>query len=103
MNFKTHNENEEINVNGTSLIDCIDVSYSELKKAFGKPSKYFDNYKSDAEWVVQFEDGTVATIYNYKNGKNYCGVNGLPKTKIRDWHIGGNSERAAELIKIILN
>jgi hypothetical protein len=99
MNFKTHNEDESINVYGTSLINCIDVSYTELKKAFGKPSDDFDNYKSDAEWLVKFEDGTVATIYNYKDGKNYMGINGLPKTKIRNWHVGGNSEKSVELIK----
>jgi hypothetical protein len=49
----------------------------------------FDDYKSDAEWIVQFEDGLVATIYNYKNGMNYCGSEGTPTHRITDWNIGG--------------
>jgi hypothetical protein len=59
----------------------------------------FDNYKSDAEWQVQFDDGTVATIYNWKNGRNYCGDEGTPTHLIREWHIGGYSGDAVDLVK----
>jgi hypothetical protein len=53
-----------------------------------------DDYKSDAEWAFEFEDGTIVTIYNYKDGFNYCGEDGTPLKYITDWHIGGYSEDA---------
>lgn len=80
-------------LNGTSLQGYIEISYKELVEKLGKPNDG-DGYKVDAEWCVEFEDGTVATIYNYKDGKNYNGSSGTPKTKITDWHIGGNDERS---------
>jgi hypothetical protein len=83
----THND-KEISGVGTSLVGYIDISYAELKKTLGQPSGS-DGYKSDAEWELEFEDGSIATIYNWKDGKNYNGSNGIPKTQIRDWHVGG--------------
>lgn len=76
------------------LIGEIDVSYADLKKVFGKEHSDGDGYKVDAEWMLKFSDGTYATIYNYKSGKNYNGKSGTPKTKIRDWHVGGSSQQA---------
>jgi hypothetical protein len=73
--------------------------YSQLVSKFGEPSNSFDNYKSDAEWQIEFEDGTVATIYNWKDGFNYCGEEeGLPISSITEWHIGGRSVQAEEWI-----
>ena len=84
---------------GTCLQCEIDVTYALLKKTFGKETCDGDGYKVDAEWVLKFEDGTVATIYNYKSGKNYNGKNGTPKSKITDWHIGGTSYKAVERVE----
>ena len=70
--------------NGTSLMGYVDADYKVLKKLFGKPLEG-DGYKVDAEWVVSFDNGrNIATIYNYKDGKNYNGSRGLNKTQIRD-------------------
>ena len=88
MKFTTHND-EGFEWQGGCLQDTIDASYSDLKKVFGQPHDS-DGYKVDAEWDVLFEDGTYVSIYNYKTGKNYNGASGTPKTKIRDWHIGGS-------------
>lgn len=92
MEFKTHNEGR-IETGGTSLVGEITAPYSKLVKAFGEPTES-DGYKSDAEWEVEFEDGTVATIYNWKNGKNYMGSSGTPTERIIHWHIGGFSSDA---------
>jgi hypothetical protein len=90
MQFITHNEDDSIHTSGTCLRGHITTSYANLVDVFGEPMKDgFDDYKSDAEWVVQFEDGSVATIYNYKNGMNYCGSEGTPTHRIKDWNIGG--------------
>jgi hypothetical protein len=92
MKFVTHNT-KKIESCGTSLMGYIDCPYDTLTKLFGEPTKG-DEYKVDAEWIIEFEDGTVATIYNYKDGKNYCGADGLNKEEITNWHIGGNSKKA---------
>jgi hypothetical protein len=98
--FFTHND-KSIDCNGTHLQGSITATYAELKALFGKPHDG-DGYKVDAEWEIEFADGTVATIYNWKDGKNYNGSSGLPKTKITDWHIGGNDKKAIQKLKELL-
>jgi hypothetical protein len=100
MVFITHNK-KHIPIHGTSLKGMIIIDYASIKKAFGKPNNG-DEYKIDAEWDILFEDGTIATIYNYKDGKNYNGKEGTPKTKITDWHIGGHDQTAVEHVYSIL-
>jgi len=97
MKFKTHND-IDLGIIGTNSCGQLCMSYNRLKRIFGKPT-VFDEDNSDAEWVIKFEDNTIATIYNYKDGKNYLGKSGLPKTEITDWHIGGTSQRAVDLVK----
>ena len=99
--FFTHNT-KSINANGTHLQGEIQTTYAKLKSLFGQPEEG-DGYKVDAEWNIEFPDGTVATIYNWKDGKNYNGKHGLPKTKITNWHIGGHSSKSVELVRETLN
>lgn len=96
----THNE-KSVNTGGTSLLGYVTADYADLKKAFGKPLDG-DGYKVDAEWELEFPDGKVATIYNWKDGKAYCGSSGTPKTKITDWHVGGNEVEVVNRVKAIL-
>jgi len=100
MNFKTHNQ-KYVRIDGTSLQGYIITEYNTLKKAFGKPNNG-DKYKIDAEWDIEFDDGLVATVYNWKDGKAYLGADGTPKTKIVDWHIGGKSQEAVVRVIEIL-
>ena len=90
-----HDEN--IDICGTSLMGEFECDYSLLKRLFGNPCKG-DEYKIDAQWCLKFPCGTIATIYNYKDGKNYLGRDGLPKTKLTKWHIGGRSEKAVKVV-----
>lgn len=76
---------------GTSLRGYIETSYYDLVGCFGPPNG-FESDKVDARWVITFADGVIATIYNYKNGKNYCGKVGLDVKDITNWHIGGFPE-----------
>lgn len=101
MNFKTHNE-KHISAVGTWGQGCIEASYDDLVRVFGAPC-CLDNYKTDAEWLVEFDNGYVATIYNYKDGRNYLGDDGLPTEQIRDWHIGGASNLAVGLVQQALS
>jgi hypothetical protein len=71
MKFQTHNETE-VDTNMSHLQGYITADYEELVDAFGSPMRYgFDDYKVDAEWHISFADGTVASIYNWKNGKKF--------------------------------
>ena len=95
MQYITHNEDDLISSNMTSLQGYITANYADIVSKFGEPLKEgFDDYKSDAEWLVQFEDGSVATIYNWKNGINYCGDEGTPTHLIKAWNVGGHTKQA---------
>lgn len=97
MNYKTHNDTN-VNAGGTSLVGKITASYENLIETFGEPMEG-DGYKTDAEWEIEFEDGSVATIYNWKNGKNYCGHSGLKTVNIRNWNIGGVDDMVVDYIQ----
>ncbi len=90
------------NTSGTSLMGEINISFEKLVKIFGQPHHNGDGYKVDAEWGIKFTDGlyknVVATIYNWKDGKNYCGDEGLDVENITEWHIGGMTPQAFELV-----
>ena len=84
------------NVGGTFLRGYIKASYDQLVKVFGEPhDPDGDNYNTDVEWAFEFADGTIATLYNWKNGKNYLGeAEGLELNDIYEWNVGGNSDKA---------
>lgn len=100
MKYKTHNE-IEIPFESSWLQGHIEVSYTNLVKAFGEPILTHSD-KTDAEWEIQFEDGTIATIYNYKNGKNYLGSGGKNVHDIMWWNIGGRGIKVVDLVGKIL-
>ena len=93
-----------IEANGTHLQGNVGATYQELVEVFGEPIRYDSdgtthmNNKTDAEWRISFEDGTKATIYNYKNGLNYLGGVGKRVNEISMWNVGGHSERAGFLV-----
>jgi hypothetical protein len=94
MKFQTHND-KEININGTSGQEDFIANYSDLVKCFGEPLlDVSGDEKTDAEWNIEFEDGTVASIYNWKNGKNFDCENGDYVKDISEWNIGGENETA---------
>ena len=98
--MKTHNESF-IDTNGTCLQGYVTVSYHTLVDTFGQPHGS-DGYKVDWEWDIEFPDGTVATIYNWKNGPNYGNTLTRPED-INEWHVGGNSSDAVTAINNILD
>lgn len=100
LQFTTHNDSE-IEWHGTSLQGRIDATHKELCAIFGQPHGG-DGYKVDAEWNVRFGDGTIATVYNWKDGKNYNGEDGTPVEQIKEWHVGGHDLKAFERIEATL-
>ena len=89
---------------GTHLQGNVGATYQELVEVFGEPIRYDSDgtthmsNKVDAEWIINFEDGTKATIYNYKNGLNYLGAEGKRVSEISMWNVGGHNERAVFLV-----
>ena len=96
INYQTHND-VIIEITGTSFQGDIRLDYYDIVSRLGKPQDR-DGYKIDAEWNVEFDDGTVATLYNWKNGRNYCGEDGLKPYQIEEWHIGGFSNDAVDKV-----
>jgi|TARA_R110001583_G_scaffold16234_3_gene66091 hypothetical protein len=76
----------------TCYMGCLDADYNLLVEKIGSPIKSLDGYKTDAEWVIEFDGGCIATIYNWKDGKNYRGDEGLDPKDISEWHVGGNDK-----------
>ena len=83
---------------GTCLQGEIEIPYDRLVEVFGKHDGKNNGYKVDAEWDGII-DGLVFTIYNYKNGKNYLGDEGLEVEEITNWHIGGKSIKVVDKLK----
>ena len=94
MQYFTHNE-KEFEVNCTSLMGYVDVPYDRLEAYFGKPMDMCGDGKVQAEWLVEFEDGKVATIYDWKQYST-------PYQEVRDWHIGGYDSEVVGRIQSIL-
>jgi len=78
---------------GTSLQGYINATFDELFEELGAPTydEPSGDGKVDVEWCLRFEDGTLATIYNWKDYDNgvKCKSGGLYR-----WHIGGKSFNA---------
>jgi hypothetical protein len=70
--------------NGTHLQGYMSAYYHQLVERFGEPTDSGD--KTTAEWCLAFEDGTVATIYDWKEYETPLGL--------YRWHIGGTSQLA---------
>ena len=83
---------------GTSLKTEVEVSYKVLVNKLGLPNAINDGYKVDAEWLIYTQHG-IATVYNYEDGKHYCGKEGLPVREITNWHIGAANDEAAKEVK----
>lgn len=96
MTFITHEKDPELSISGTCLQGYVIAPYHKILELFGRPMEG-DGYKTDVEWIVRFEDGLIATIYNWKNGPAYCG-DGMSVSLIDEWNIGGTSKDAVERI-----
>ena len=94
MNFFTHTTTDSIPTNGTYLQGHLNISYNKLVGIFGQPAHY-GGCKSDVQWSIYFDDGTVATIYDYKNPK-------LP-IYIKKWHVGGHSLKALRNVEKMID
>jgi len=80
---------KDSNASGTSLQGYIRAYYHQLVAVFGEPD-LTNGDKVTAEWCLDFEDGTVATIYDWKEYETPMGLH--------RWHIGGKSQEAVDRV-----
>jgi len=81
--------------NGTSLMGYFFATYNEVVAKFGDPIDGCD--KTTVEWIVVFEDDTVATIYDWKSASPL-----FTPDSIYEWHIGGHNIKAVEHITNVM-
>lgn len=104
MRYKEEIRTEDCEPHGTHLVGYVFCSYDVLYSTFGSNGRG-DNYKVDACWSKKVicdsdkYDGFQFTIYNWKDGKNYCGKEGSDLRDIGIWHIGGKTSFASEIVE----
>ena len=102
MKYKTHNQDEKL----WSLTSDLELSgdwfcdYSILKSIIGKPNKGI--YKTDVEWTLQFDKNICIYLYNWKNGRNYNGKDGIPLKLMEHWNYESNSDLAIAILDYII-
>lgn len=98
MKYKTHNQDDLINVTGTFLLTTINLPFNQIAAALGDPIRFNADQgdgKVRIEWDIKFQDGEVATIYDWKEYKR------RPED-VTDWHIGGRSFEVVQRVYDIL-
>lgn len=101
MEFTTNAET--VGTSGQGYV--FDKTRAEIEAVFGKPTydeqveEFSGDGKVTVEWAINFADGTVATIYDWKRYEL-----GTPAMDERiDWNVGGNSPRALALVAEMLD
>ena len=91
MKFKT---GSHVAVGGTCLQGYVHTTYAHLVSILGEPTCR-DGDKTTCEWDIEFEDGTIATVYDWKTDTT-------PMISY-EWHIGGQSSKAVTNVAAVLN
>lgn len=88
MKFLTHAAGP-IDVRGTFLQGTLQATRQQLVTAFGEPLLGLTRAVND--WHIQFEDGAVATIYDWKTAP-------VDDAEVYAWRIGGKSREDVERV-----
>ena len=84
----------EIDSVGTSLRGYVKTTREKLTETFGDPIIYPLGDKVTMEWIIQFDSGDVATIYDWKRyDLEYPAFD-----ELFEWNIGGNSYEVKDLV-----
>ena len=78
----------------TSFRGYVRATMRELHTAFGEPTFFYPGDKVTVEWRVRFENGTFATIYDYKRYDD-----GVPDMdEVYEYHVGGANDNSLILV-----
>ena len=96
IGHKTLTQEESENSVGGSLVGYVSATREEIESVFGQAT-YTDlslDEKVSIEWVVQFENGIIARIYDWKRYEE-----GTPlMNELYEWHIGAREEAAVPFV-----
>lgn len=80
---------------GTWLQGYTTTTLEQLIETFGEPQRYSQEDKITVNWSMIFEDGTIATIYDWKRYEL-----GTPQlTEVMEYNIGGTTREAVALVR----
>lgn len=86
---------------GTHLVDEIVTTRREIEAKFGAPDSWDESEgdgKVTTEWIMVFDDGIVATIYDWKRYEE--GAPGMDE--VYSWHVGGRDGQAFDRVAEVL-
>jgi hypothetical protein len=79
---------------GTSLKGQVYTTYDKLVSALGKPKGGSADGKTTCEWIVEFEDGSVVTIHDWKTSNT-------PKDPY-NWNVGAKNHTPLDYLEALL-
>lgn len=82
--------------NGCHFLGHISPTFAQLKAAFGEPWRFTSrgaeyDEKVRVEWVLEWEDGSISTIYDWKDPYT-------PIHRVTDWHVGGKDSKVLDYV-----
>ncbi len=83
----------------THLQGYVRIPVSTLIDHFGAPE--YLNEETTAHWIIDFDDGTVATVHIHKPVEYGLAPCSVPLTVYR-WHVGGKSHAAVFYVAHVL-
>lgn len=91
---RTFTNDKSINIAGTMLQGYLpDTGYRQLVTAFGEPTVgESDDGKTRVEWWLRFDDGEIATVYDYK-------AYDVPVVDLTHWHVGGTRPDVVDYVQ----
>jgi len=81
---------------GTSYQGEVQATLRTMIKIFGEPNSVGSD-KTTCEWTLQFENGTIATVYDWK--RDEYGIGEIDLDARVDWTIGGFDNDAYEQVR----
>jgi hypothetical protein len=79
-------------IQGTSLMGYVTNTYERLVAVFGEPDGPSGDGKVQVEWDLRFADGTVVTIYDWKQYD-------VDVKDVIKWNVGGRTTQAVTLVE----
>ena len=77
--YKIHRIWNDMIFGGSALIGTTEANYNELEKLFGEP-QHVGGKLIDKRWLIEADDGTVFTVFNYQGAVDkYC-IGGFGKS-----------------------
>lgn len=81
--MKVNQKSSFIKISGTHYQGDLEAKFEDLKKCFGEPLEASADGKVQNEWIFEFEDGSIGSIYDWKQNGEYT-------EQPYNWNIGGH-------------